>query len=186
MTEAMPPWIARTIGATDRLAHALAYASGALLVALGLFITVDVLGRRFGGPYTGATDELSVFAMALAATWALAYTSAIGKHIRIDLTLHWFPPRVRRVVDYCGIALLCVFASLLAVNCGLLAYDSFAIDAVSMSKLAIPLVYPQAAMAAGFTFLAIHAAVMLLASPYRDLDALHESHRGEAEQIQEI
>ena len=82
----------------------------ALLVLLGLFITVDVLGRYLGGVYSGATDEISVFVMALAATWALSYTSMIGKHIRIDLTLHWLSPRLRRIADYGGVALLCAFA----------------------------------------------------------------------------
>lgn len=183
---AMPRWIEQAIGIADRLAHALAYISGAALVLLGLFITADVLGRRFGGPYTGATDEISVFAMALAVTWALAYTSTIGKHIRIDLTLHWFSPRLRRIADYGGIALLGAFAGLLAVNSWLLAWDSWQIGTISMSKLSVPLVYPQAAMAAGFTVLALHALVTLLAAPYRDLDALHEAHRGEADQIQEI
>ena len=183
---AMPPWIARAVGIADGCAYAVGYLSGALLVLLGLFITVDVLGRYLGGVYSGATDEISVFVMALAATWALSYTSMIGKHIRIDLTLHWLSPRLRRIADYGGVALLCAFAAILAFNCWSLAYDSFAGGIVSMSKLQIPLAYPQAAMATGFTLLALHAAVTLLASPYEDLDAMHDAHRDEADQLQEI
>ena len=179
-------WIARAIGISDRIAHVLAYVSGAVLVLLALFITVDVLGRRYGGPYTGATDEISVFAMAAAVTWALAYTSVVGKHIRIDLTLPLLSPKLRRVADYGGMALLAVFASLLAVNCWRLAWESLEIGSISMSKLSVPLVYPQALMAAGFTFLAIHAFITLLAAPYCDLDALHDAHRGEADAIADI
>lgn len=186
MRPPMPRWIATTIGIADRLAVLLGWISGATLVALALFITVDVLGRRYGGPYTGATDEISVFMMALAATWALAYTSAIGKHIRIDLTLHWFSPRLRRIADFGGVALLGAFAALLAINSWSLAWDSWIGGSVSMSKLSVPLVWPQSAMAAGFTLLAFHAFVTLLAAPWRDLDDLHEAHRGEATQVQDI
>ena len=50
----MPPWIARAVGIADGCAYAVGYLSGALLVLLGLFITVDVLGRYLGGVYSGA------------------------------------------------------------------------------------------------------------------------------------
>ena len=181
-----PAWIARTVAYADRLAVALAWISGATLVGLALFVTAAVLGRRFGGPYTGATDEISVFLMALAGTWALAYTSAIGKHIRIDLTLHWFPPRARRVVDFAGVALLAAFAALLAINSWTLAWDSWVGGSVSMSRLSVPLFWPQAAMATGFTVLAAHSFILLLVAPWRDLESLHEAHRGEADSVQDI
>jgi TRAP-type C4-dicarboxylate transport system permease small subunit len=187
MTGRVPPrWIARALELNDRLAYALGYIGGAVFVLLAFFITIDVLGRRYGGPYTGATDEIAVFANVLAATWALSFTAALGKHIRIDLVLHWFSPPIRRIADFGGIALLSAFAALLAINSWLLAYESFTVGAVSMSKLAIPLVYPQSAMAAGFTILTIHAAVMLLASPYKDLEEMHDAHRNDANQIVDI
>ena len=57
----MPPWIARAVGIADGCAYAVGYLSGALLVLLGLFITVDVLGRYLGGVYSGAMSSSAFF-----------------------------------------------------------------------------------------------------------------------------
>ncbi len=59
----------------ERLSVSMACVSGALLTLLSFFIAADVLGRGYGGFYSGATDEIAGFSMTLAVTWALAYRS---------------------------------------------------------------------------------------------------------------
>ncbi len=105
--------------------------------------------------------------------------------LRIDPTLHW-SRHARRIVDFAGLALLAAFAALLAINSWSLAWDSWVGGTVSMSKLSIPLVWPQAAMAFGFTALAAHSLVLLLVAPWRDLDAMQEAHRGDADRVLDI
>jgi TRAP-type C4-dicarboxylate transport system permease small subunit len=185
MPKKIPLLIRKAIRASEVLATALAYFSGALLLLLGLFITADVLGRRLGGFYSGATDEISVYAMALSTSWALGYTLAIGRHIRIDVCVPWFPRAARRVLDYGGLVLLGVFAGILAFNSWDLALESYGMNSRSMA-LQVPVAYPQAIVAAGFTFLALQAAIMVLASPFRDLEELHQEIRDQGPEIHEI
>ena len=59
----------------ERLSVVMAYISGALPTLLSFFIAADVLGRGSGRFYSGATDEISGFAMAMAVTWALKSVS---------------------------------------------------------------------------------------------------------------
>lgn len=158
---------------TNALTTAMAYVSGLLLLVLGIFMTFDVLGRRFGGPFSGATDEIASYVMALCATWALAYTLGSGRHIRIDVLLPWLPPAARRVADYLGVALMGAFACLLAYSGWALALESHELDSYSM-VLQVPLVIPQAIVSAGFTLLALQALAMLLMSPFKGLDAITE------------
>jgi TRAP-type C4-dicarboxylate transport system permease small subunit len=181
----IPQPIRKAIDATEAVGTALAYASGGLLLLLGFFITVDVLGRRFGGFYSGATDEIAVYVMALTTSWALSYTLAVGRHIRIDVCLPWFPRPMRRVIDYSGLALLGAFAGTLAFNSWDLALESYRMDARSMA-LQVRTAFPQAVVAAGFTFLALQSAIMLLASPFRDLEELHEASREAGPDLYEI
>ncbi|MFT3816698.1 MAG: TRAP transporter small permease [Rubrivivax sp.] len=164
---------AKTLALTHRVTTATAYASGLLVLALGLFMTLDVLGRRFGGPFSGATDEIASYAMAFSATWALAFTLASGRHIRIDVLLPWLPAPLRRVVDYLGVAALGGFAALLAYGGWMLALESDELESRSM-VLQLPLALPQAIVSAGFTLLALQALAMLLMAPFLPLDAISE------------
>ena len=151
----------------ERLSVGMAYLSGAALTLLSLFIAADVLGRGAGKFYSGATDEISGYVMTMTVTWALAYTLTIDKHVRVDLLLGSVPPSVRRFLDLIALALLTLFAALLAFNSWILALASWQISALSPSILQIPLVIPQATMAAGFTMLAIQGAVTVLVATLR-------------------
>ncbi len=177
--------IGRAARAADSFATSLAYLSGATLLLLGGFITVDVLGRRFGGPYSRATDEISGYAMVLITSWALGYALAGGRHIRVDICLHWFPATLRRIVDYAGLALLAVFAVILAYGSWSLAVESHLMEARSMT-MQVRSSVPQAVMALGFTFLALQSVVMLLASPFRDLEELQQANRDAGPEVHEI
>jgi TRAP-type C4-dicarboxylate transport system permease small subunit len=154
------------LASMERLSVAMAYASGAVLTFLSFFIAVDVLGRGYGGFYSGATDEISGFAMSFAVTWALAYTLTIDKHVRVDLLLGAVSPSLRRLLDWAALLLLTVFAGLLAYNSWMLSLDSFEIGALSSSILQIPVGIPQGAMAFGFTMLAIQSFVTLLVATF--------------------
>jgi TRAP-type mannitol/chloroaromatic compound transport system permease small subunit len=150
----------------ERLSVVMAYISGALLTLLSLFIAADVLGRGSGKFYSGATDEISGFVMAMAVTWALAYTLTIDKHVRVDLVLGAVSAPVRRVLDWLALLLLTAFAALLAINSWGLAVESYDIGALSSSILQLPLVIPQGVMATGFTMLAAQSLLTLLVATF--------------------
>jgi TRAP-type C4-dicarboxylate transport system permease small subunit len=146
----------------ERISIALAVFGGGLLTLLAIFITADVLGRGYGGLYSGATDEIAGYAMCLAVTWSLAYTLTIDKHVRVNLLLTVVPVRVARWLDWLALALLTTFAIMLAYNCWFLASESFEFNSRSPGVLQTPIGVPQAAMALGFSVLGIQGIVMLL------------------------
>ena len=153
---------ARLLAGLDRVSTAMAYVAGALFVALAFYLTADVIGRKFFHVSTAVSDEYGGYALAVGGMWALAYTLRSGGHVRIDVLLPYLPRVARAVLDYGALAMMVVFASMIAVYTWRLAVDSFAGDARAMSFLRTPLFVPQGLMAIGFTMLGVEAIVVLL------------------------
>jgi C4-dicarboxylate transporter, DctQ subunit len=156
----------RVFVAMERFSVGMAVIGGGLLTLLAVFITADVLGRGFGGLYSGATDEIAGYAMSLAITWSLAYTLTIDKHVRVDLLLGVVSPRLRRLLDWIALALLTLFAIMLAWNCWGLAFESLQINSRSPGVLQTPIGIPQSAMALGFTVLAVQGVLTLAVATF--------------------
>ena len=152
----------RLLGFLDQISTAMAYLGGAFLLAVSFYITVDVLGRKFVGVSSAATDEIGGYALAVGGLWALGFCLTTGAHVRIDVLLPHFPARLREVLNYAALVLLTAFAAIVAWYSWKLALESATTDARAMSFLRTPLVLPQTAMALGFTLFAIQGAVMFL------------------------
>lgn len=152
----------RVLGVLDRLSATMAYLAGAVLLLASFYITVDVLGRRFAGVSSGATDEFGGYALAVGGMWALGFALTTGSHVRIDILLARFPPRVRGLLDYAAMAAMAFFAAVVAYYTWKLALESLLTDARAMSFLRTPLFAPQGCLALGFTALAAHAGAILL------------------------
>jgi len=152
----------RALGVLDRVATAMAYLAGAVLLLGSFYITADVVGRRFVGLSSGATDEFGGYTLAIGGLWALAFCLATGAHVRIDVLLPYFPARLREGLNYAALLFLTVFAAIVAWYLWKLAVESFTMDARAMSFLRTPLVLPQTCMALGFTLLTAQGAVMFL------------------------
>jgi TRAP-type C4-dicarboxylate transport system permease small subunit len=154
--------VAGILGLIAVLSTAMAWLSGLTFLVLAFYITIDTLGRSFGGPYSGFTDDISAFALAAAGTWASAYTLRVGAHVRIDLLLPHLPPALRRGLDQVALALAGLFAALLASYAWELAAGSYRLGARSISMLQAPLVIPQSLLALGLTMLSVQAAALLI------------------------
>ena len=150
------------IALIERLSVAMAWLSGAIFLVLAIYVTLDTLGRSFGGPYSGFTDDISAFALATAGTWATAYALQVGAHVRVDLLLPRLPPALRAGLDQLTIILAGLFAALLAYHAWMLAAGSYRLGARSISVLQAPLVIPQGLLAFGLTMLALQAAALLI------------------------
>ncbi|MBI4587347.1 MAG: TRAP transporter small permease [Candidatus Rokubacteria bacterium] len=147
--------------AFDRLVTGMAYVTGALFLLISFYITADVTGRKFFHLSSGATDEIGGYALGLGGMWALAYTLKTGGHVRIDVLLPHLPLRAQSVLHYVALALMALFASVVAVYAWRLALDSFWGDARAMSFMQTPLFVPQGLMATGFSALGLEAIVLL-------------------------
>jgi TRAP-type C4-dicarboxylate transport system permease small subunit len=155
----------------DRLAIAMAYVSGAMLLLASFYITADVIGRRFFHLSSGVTDEFGGYALAVGGMWALAFALTTGGHVRIDVLLPYLPPVVRSVLDYAALVAMTLFGSVIAYYTWQLTIESFATDARATSFLRTPLFVPQAVLATGFTLLAVQAVVMVVAAAVESVRA---------------
>jgi len=171
-----------------RVAIAMAYFSGALFLLLAFYTTFDVLGRRYFGVFSGVTDEMSEYALALGASWALAYTLERGGHVRVDIVLPHFPRTVRAVLEAVAIGIMAVFAATVSMALWQLVVSSYAIHATGHSIIQTPQWIPQAMMAIGYSVLTVFAAtgflsrVLLLSFPAGNQFAASAAPRQSREQ----
>jgi TRAP-type C4-dicarboxylate transport system permease small subunit len=155
--------LARIQRVEDRVVGAMAYLCGALFLLLAFYTSFDVIGRRYLGVFSGVTDEVSEYALAVGASWALAYTLKSGGHVRVDILLPHFPPPVRRLADALAMAIMAVFAATVAFFLWKLVASSYAIGATGHSIIQTPQWLPQACAALGYTCLALVALTGLVA-----------------------
>lgn len=149
--------------AFDRLVTGMAYVSGALFLLTSFYITADVMARKFLGVSSAVTDEIGGYTLALGGMWGLAYALRTGAHVRIDVLLPYLPQRAQSSLNYLALAMMGLFACVVAVYTWRLAFDSFMGDARAMSFLQTPLFLPQSLMAVGLTALGLGALVLITA-----------------------
>ena len=83
----------------DSLSRWMGYVSSAVITILMLLVTADVCGRYFANsPITGAS-ELARFMMIIIVFPALAWAAFAGKHIKVDILVERFPPRVQQILS---------------------------------------------------------------------------------------
>ena len=150
--------------AADRLYYALGYLSGLQLLLLAGFITYQATARKLGGPYVQGTDSISGYVLAMAVTWALAYSLRSGAHVRIDVLLPYMRPAVRAVADFLALLAVAFFAFVVAWKTWGSVIDDYERGVVATAYPAVPLYIPKAVIAAGFTLLVLTAAQMMLSS----------------------
>jgi TRAP-type mannitol/chloroaromatic compound transport system permease small subunit len=151
----------------DRVFMAAGYISGLLFLLLAVFVTYDVIARKWGFylhlPTTRVTDEISGYILALAATWGLAYTLRTDAHVRIDVLLPYLSQRWRAVADFMALVLMGFFAGLVSWKIWALVLDSFESGIRSSTYLLTPQWIPEGILGVGFTLLAVASAGMALA-----------------------
>ena len=83
----------------ETLSRWMGYLSSALVIILMLDVVADICGRYFfNAPILGAS-ELATLMMAIIVFSALAWAALSEKHIKVDLVMQRFPPRVQAVVN---------------------------------------------------------------------------------------
>ena len=161
MIDAWCNGVRRLLDAANVVGVAMGYLSGLNFLLISLFITADVLGRKFVGISSAVTDEMGGYALVFGSTMALSFALATGAHVRIDILLPKFPARLRSILNYVAFVAMTVFATMLAHYSWKLCIESWETDARAMSFLRTPVCWPQGIMAFGFTMLAVQAALML-------------------------
>lgn len=120
-----------------------------------VFVTSDVITRRFFGFSSQGTTEISGYLVAFGISWGLTTAMAEKRHIRIEAILGYFPQRIRSYLHLCAISFLEIIAVLIAWRAWQVTAESWELNAKDTGALSIPLVLPQSLWAFGlsvFTF----------------------------------
>ena len=165
--------------AADRLYYALGYVCGVELLLLAFFITYQVIARNLGWPNVRGADSISGYVLAMAASWALAYSLRSGSHVRIDVLLPYMGPRLRAAADWIALFAVAFFGGVTAWKMWGNVLQDYGRGVTSTDYPLTPLFIPKAIVAAGFTLLVVTAAQMMLASiAERLLPRLHRAMGG--------
>ena len=146
----------------DRVYLGMGYACGTMFLLLALFITYQVIARKFGVVMAPGMDLMSGFTMATASTWAFSYALRTGSHVRIDVLLPFMSTRVRWWADQVALASIVFFISITAWKTWVMVLKSYEIGAVTNTYPLVPLHIPQTFVAIGFSMLGFTAIHMMI------------------------
>lgn len=124
------------------------------LLSIALVILAQIVGRLIGIVVPSAA-QMAGFFLAATIFLGLAYTLAAGEHIRVVLVLDRLGPRPRFAMELFVVLISALVTAYLGVFVFQLAYESWVFDDRADGLLPIPLVLPQAAVAAGVLVLLI-------------------------------
>ena len=117
---------------------------GVLMVVLSALITVEALLRKIFSFSLGGVDELSGYAVAIAAPLAFTVALVDNAHIRINQLSSRFPRRLQAVINVLAalsMAVLSVYFLYFTVDTVI---QTGAYHSIAQTPWATPLIYPQA------------------------------------------
>ena len=160
----------------DMLARGMNRCAGWLFVLCALFITFDVLARKFLGFSSQSTTELSGYMLGVGIAWGLAGALEARTHVRIDILIQKVPPRWRGYLHWLALASLVVFAGFLLYGAWHTTMESWDFKATDNSLLKTPLVIPQGLWLIGIGVFGVMAMLRLLEValllPKADIEAI--------------
>ena len=112
------------------------------LMAIGVIIAAQVIGRQFGATVLGA-DDLTAFSVAASATLPLAYAFRHGAHIRVDLIIGHTKGAPRYVMETVALVMAVLVAGYFAHSALDLTTDSLDFGDVAQGSVPWPLWIPQ-------------------------------------------
>lgn len=146
----------------DHVYLGMGYLCGTMFLLLALFITYQVIARKFGIIMAPGMDLMSGYTMAMASTWAFSYALRTGSHVRIDVLLPFMSTRVRWWADQAAFGSIVFFIGVTAWKTWEMVVKSHEIGAVTNTYPLVPLWIPQVFVAIGFSMLAVTAIHMMI------------------------
>ena len=133
----------------------------ALLIGMGLLavagiVLVDIVLRQMGSSF-GGTDEISGYAMAIAAAWGMGYALLELAHVRIDLLRSKLNNLPRTLLDLFSLAVLAASTTAIAIFCWPVLRKSFLNGANANTPLETTLWYVQLPWFLGWAWFALMA-----------------------------
>lgn len=131
-----------------------AYVGAAFIVAIGLLITAQVIGRELGVLVAGA-DELTAWSVVAAGFLPLAYTYRSAGHIRVTLLVDRTSGPLRRVWEMVIMAVALFFVGFLCYSSFDMIRDAIRFGDKTQGLIVIPMFIPQQSMPIGALILVI-------------------------------
>ena len=147
---------------TDRIYFIMAFVCGLELLLLGFFITYQVVARKLGWVMAPATDVMSGYVLAMAATWAFSYSLRSGSHVRIDVLLPYMNNFIRGIADWLAVLAVAFFAYVTMTKMWSNVMDNYERGVVTNDYPLTPLFIPKIVVALGFTLLVITSVQMMI------------------------
>ena len=147
---------------TDKIYFIMAWVCGLELLLLGFFITYQVIARKLLWVMAPATDVMSGYVLAMAATWAFSYSLRSGSHVRIDVLLPYMSKNIRAIADWLAVFAVAFFAYITAWKMWANVVDNYHRGVVTNDYPLTPLFIPKIVVALGFSLLVITAVQMMI------------------------
>ncbi|GHU36162.1 hypothetical protein AGMMS50256_32380 [Betaproteobacteria bacterium] len=136
------------------------YLSGGGFLFLSCYIGWEAIGRKYGLPYTGFSDEISSYVLAVAGCWGMGYALKESCHVRIEVITSLMPRRLQEYLSLFALFTLSAFGAFLAYYMAGLALESYEIGASGLSSLRAPLAIPQSLAAFGLVIFSLHGFIL--------------------------
>ena len=153
--------LGRVRGAIEVLGRVMNDAAGWLFVICSLFVSFDVLARKFFNVSSQATVELTGYMLAFGLAWGLCDALTTRAHIRVDVLVSRMPLGLRVWMHGLALTFLAVLAFFFAWRAWAVVRDSWEFGTHDSSALTIPLAVPQALWALGITVFFVLTVLML-------------------------
>ncbi|MDI4638634.1 MULTISPECIES: TRAP transporter small permease subunit [Halomonadaceae] len=183
------PALDAVVGVTRLISRIAARLMGFALLAVVLFIGVEILMRQFAGHALSGVHEYSGYVLAVLSAWGLSHTLLERAHIRIDVVHGQLSPRSRQALDIIALLALNLVAWTIAFNAYPVLAKSLANSSTANTPLATPLWIPQVLWLAGYVWFAITTSVLglrvlaaLLTHDAATIEALAGPDKGETAQ----
>ncbi|WP_353153161.1 TRAP transporter small permease [Pollutimonas bauzanensis] len=157
-------FVSKLLAWATSLSRLAIWIAGGLTLASAIYISADVITRKFFSFSLGGSDELSGYAFAISISWALSFATLQRANIRIDALYQLMPVRISALLDWIALVCLGVFIVFLTYYAGDVAALSWANNSTANTILATPLWIPQYLWVAGLAWLCVVLALMLLRS----------------------
>lgn len=153
--------LARLRAANELVGHVMNDVAGWLFVVCALFVSFDVLARKFLNVSSKATVEITGYMLAFGIAWGLCDALTTRAHIRVDVLVSRLPLAFRVWAHGLALAFLAVLAFFFVWRAWAVVLESWEFNAHDSSALTIPLVVPQALWALGITAFFVLTVLML-------------------------
>ncbi len=146
----------RWVKAFDHISRYWAIAGGWMLLALTLYISIDVLLRKMFVVSLQGSDEIGGYVLAIICGFGFSWTLCSRAHIRLNLILPRLPAGARVVVNFLAYIILASFAYAILWWGGAMVIETYELRAVAPTPLSTPLVIPQGIWILGIVWFSFH------------------------------